>query len=543
MRVVLAQKNFTAGDLAGNFDLIAAAHDDAKSNSADLLIFSELAICGYPVDDLLLKDYFLQDVSLYIQKAADLTKGSKCAIVIGAPIKEGDNVYNAALLLKGGVIAEKFLKNSLPNYKLFDEKRYFVQDNEFGYFQLSGIKFSVLICEDVWDMSNLSKVKKHNSDALIVINSSPFSPDKDLQRIDACSRFATGCNADLFYVNQVGAVDSFVFDGSSFVMNKRGQVVVSLKSFAEDLQVIDFDGIKNMKKMKQDRDLLSSLYSASLLSLRDYVAKTNFKKVVIGMSGGIDSALVAAIAVDALGSENVRLVALPTKYNSDASYLDAKKCSENLAIDLQNLSIQNIFDSVLLGLKPQFKDAQKDTTEQNIQSRIRGLLLMAISNKFNELLISTGNKSEMATGYATIYGDMNGAFNTVKDLYKTQIFALANWRNKNIPNISKYSKKDIIPQSIISKEPSAELDFDQKDSDSLPDYEILDQILYKLIEEEKSLAQIVLETGFEQLMVEKIVKLFYQNEYKRKQAPPGPKLSKMSFDRDRRYLITNKFWR
>lgn len=542
MRVAVAQNNFIAGDLDYNFNKIVESYNQALEDNCDLVVFSELSICGYPVDDLLFKEYFHDSIDRFMKKIIDLTKYVDCYILIGLPIKKDSLLYNGAALIGKGEFKKQFLKNSLPNYKLFDEKRYFKNHNEIDFFELNGSRLSVMICEDCWDLYNLDKVKSHKSDAVIVLNASPFSPDKDIQRYDVCSKYALGLSTPLIYVNQVGGVDSFLFDGNSFVMNERGHVNEKCSSFAEDFLSIELSDLRGGKELSIDRDLDRDLYEAAVLSLRDYVFKTGFKKVLIGMSGGIDSALVAVMAVDALGPENVRLVALPTRFNSSQSFQDAKECAENLSVELKNISIQNIVDSVLLGLRPEFKDYESDATEENIQSRIRGVMLMAMSNKFNELLITTGNKSEMATGYATIYGDMNGAFNPIKDLYKTQVFKIANWRNKNIPKISIYNKDKIIPKNIIEKAPSAELSFDQKDSDSLPDYEVLDKILFNLIEGQKSVTQIVKEYKFEKSLVEKIVKLFYQNEYKRKQSAIGPKLSKMSFDRDRRYLITSKFW-
>ena len=398
MNVALAQKNFVAGDLIGNFGIIKSTYEEFSCKGCDLLIFSELAICGYPIDDLLQKSYFIDEVQLFLDKIVNLTIDKECAILIGAPLCIDDILYNSAIYIKNGKVQERFLKNNLPNYKLFDEKRYFSSFDEIGFFDLNNKRFSVLICEDVWNLSNLNKVKKNNSDALIIINASPFAPNKDIHRIDACSRFALGLKCPIFYVNQVGAIDSFVFDGSSFTMNEDAEVVVELPSFSEDVKMVSVQDVNSMKSLDRIRDLSSDLYSAAVLALRDYIYKTGFKKVVIGMSGGIDSALVATIASDAIGPDNVRLIALPTKFNSQNSFEDAKNCAENLSIKLENISIQNILDSTLLGLESKFKGYDKDTTEENIQSRIRGMILMAISNKFNELLITTGNKSEMATG-------------------------------------------------------------------------------------------------------------------------------------------------
>jgi NAD+ synthase len=360
----------------------------------------------------------------------------------------------------------------------------------------------------------------------------------------------------VIYVNQIGGQDSIVFDGGSFVINEEGEVVLQMKEFAEDSEIVSLchsrEGgnpenviIKLDPRLSRDKadsknEKEMRIYNATILALRDYIHKNGFHKVLIGMSGGIDSALVAAIAVDALGSKNVKLVAMPTKYNSKTSMEDAILAAENLGVKLEIVNIQNAVDALNQTLAEQFQNTKKDITEENIQSRIRGNILMALSNKFGNLLLSTGNKSELAVGYATIYGDMCGAFNPLKDIYKTEVFALAKWRNENIPQISVYKKTDLIPQNILTKAPSAELRENQKDSDSLPEYEILDQILYQLIEEEKSVAQII-KSGFEENLVKKVAGLFFNSEYKRKQAVLGVKVSEKSFDKDRRYPITNQF--
>lgn len=546
MRIQISQNNYLVGDLDANFAIIKKEYFNACTNDSDLIVFSELAIVGYPPQDLLRKDYFLKEVKEKIDQIVRLTTANNCAILLGTPIVKNSLIYNGALFIKNGEVRRQLFKKELPNYKLFDEKRYFAASEVIDYLDLKGTKISVLICEDVWNFENIRQIKSHDSDLMVVLNASPFSADKIQQRYEVCSEFCRQVNLPLIYVNQVGGVDSMVFDGKSFVMDKRGRLSCKLAAFASDSRSIDFDIkmeiLPQQKRILQD-DLMADLYSAVTLALRDYVRKTGFEKVVIGMSGGIDSALVAVIACDALASENVRLVALPTRFNSRKSFDDATNCAKNLDLFLEVIPVEGVVNRTLEALQPNFDGTSTDVTEENLQSRVRGVILMALSNKFNELLITTGNKSEMATGYATIYGDMNGAFNPIKDLYKTQIFSLAKWRNDNIPDLSDYRRKNLIPTSIIDKEPSAELSAGQKDSDSLPSYEILDKILYKMIEEEKSVVQTIEETGFEESLVKKIAKLFYQNEYKRKQAVIGPKVSKMAFDLDRRYLITNQYWK
>lgn len=545
MRIHISQNNFKIGDLDYNFEIIKSEYKDSCNKDSNLIVFSELAVTGYPPQDLLRKEYFIKSAEEVLEKIVALTNCEDCAILIGSPISRNGKLYNAALLIKNGRIIKEFYKKELPNYELFDERRYFERGKIADCFVLDGLKISVLICEDVWANNNIEDIKAHRSDLLIVINASPFSTDKMAKRLEVCASGCRKLNSNLIYVNQVGGVDSMVFDGKSFAMNRKGELLELLSAFAQDSKAIYFDNNNEILSNKQvvRSDEMMDIYNALILAARDYVAKTGFAKVVVGMSGGIDSALVANILVDALSSENVRLIALPTRFNAKTSFDDANLCAKNLAVDLQTIAIEDIFNTTLDVLNPHFQGKSIDVTEQNMQSRIRGMVLMAISNKFNELLITTGNKSEMATGYATIYGDMNGAFNPIKDVYKSQVFALAKWRNENVPTLSVFRRKNLIPDSIIIKEPSAELAFEQKDSDSLPDYEVLDQILYKIVEEEKSVEQIIAQSELEESVIRNIAKLFYQNEYKRKQAVIGPKISKMAFDLDRRYLITNNFWK
>ncbi len=384
-------------------------------------------------------------------------------------------------------------------------------------------------------------------DAIITINASPFSINKSQQRYDAAMEFVKPLKKPLIYVNQIGAQDSLIFDGGSFALDKNGRKIVELAEFKEDDSLIKIDNLglinnqdKEPKTIKDINQKLHRIYNSCILGIRDYLSKNNFKKVIIGMSGGIDSAICASMAVDAIGSQNVKLMALPSKFNSKTSFDDANKCSNNLGVKLEAIEIEDIFSSFNKALEKQFSGKKTDLTEENLQSRIRGNLLMALSNKLGYLLLSTGNKSEMAVGYATIYGDMCGSLNPLKDIYKSDIFELAKWRNRNIPSISIYNKKNIIPKNIIDKEPTAELRENQKDSDSLPEYEILDKILFHLIEEEMSVDEII-SLGFKAEIVKKVANLFYNSEYKRKQSVIGIKISEMSFDKDRRYQITNKF--
>jgi NAD+ synthetase len=546
MKIQLAQINFKIGDLEKNSDKIINFYSKYQ-NEVDLVLFSELAICGYPPEDLLLKDYFLDQIEQKIEYIVNFTKDKKAAILIGSPVRIKDQygnktLFNSAILIENGAIIEIFNKKNLPNYGVFDEKRYFTSANHLKNIKFKNLNIAILICEDIWDLKNAFLLQEQKIDLIISINSSPFEQEKLSQRIKNIQKFNQNLQKNIIYLNQIGACDSLIFDGSSFILNSQNQIIQTLKEFQEDSSLVTIDDYGDIEEC-QAKFLMSQeerIYNALILALYDYVSKNNFKNVVLGLSGGIDSALVAAIACDAIGSNNVRLIALPSKYNSNQSYIDAKELSDNLNINLEKIAINNIFNEVENALNPIFFDQKTDFTEENIQSRIRGLLLMAISNKFGNLLLATGNKSELAVGYATIYGDMNGAYNPLKDLYKTQIYQLAKWRNENIPTISKLFKKNIIPQNIIKKEPTAELRENQKDSDSLPNYDILDQILYLIIEQQMSQEQIIAK-NFDPKIVKKIIKMFYNNEFKRQQAVIGPKISKMSFDKDRRYQIGNQF--
>lgn len=552
IKIKLAQINFTVGDLAGNFEKIKKAFEKSK-DEVDLIIFSELALTGYFPEDLLYKSYFIENCEEKIRELTKLTEDSNCAILLGAPYKvinkhNHKSLYNAGFLLEDGHVSEIACKSTLPNYGVFDEKRYFKENISLSCIEFRGLRLAILICEDIWNIKNSYLLADKNLDAIISINASPFTKNKIEARLETIRKFIKDLAKPVIYLNQIGLQDSILFDGSSMVVDGDGKIKVQLSSFYEDDALIELkkDGreliINNLEnKNNTITNEEERLYTACVLAVRDYIRKNGFSKVVLGMSGGIDSALVATIAVDALGSENVKLVALPSKFTSNQSLKDAEICSKNLGINLDLISIENIFENMLTALSQQFEGLKPDTTEENLQARIRGNLLMALSNKFGHLLLTTGNKSEMAVGYATLYGDMCGAFNPIKDLYKTQVYRIVKWRNNHIPKISSYPKINLIPDSIINKAPTAELRFDQKDSDSLPEYNILDQILHCLIEEQKSVDEII-ELGFEEKIVKKVAKLFYSSEYKRYQAPIGPKLSTMSFDRDRRYPITNKFW-
>jgi NAD+ synthetase len=545
IKIHLSQINSTVGDLTGNCQKILSEFEKAKKENCDLVVFCEMTICGYPCEDLWQKKYFISEIEEKILEIIEATKGSKCAILVGSPTisknRKKDTINNSAILIEDGKVIKVCNKKTLANFAVFDEKRYFEAENFLSCFNFRGLNLAVLICEDMWDAKNLFLLKEQILDLVIVINSSPYTIYKQEERGKIAKNITTTLNKPLIYVNQVGGQDSLVFDGSSFVMNNEGEVIFQMKNFGEDSAVIEVKKsgeILSNYKLKINNNQISNIYKACVLGLSDYVTKNGFKKVLLGMSGGIDSALVATIAGDALDHKNISLYALPSRYNSQVSMNDALLCAENLGINLEVLSIEKVFTAMLETL-PNVSDLAKE----NIQSRIRGNILMALSNSNNSLLLSTGNKSELACGYATLYGDMCGAFNPIKDLYKTQVYELAKWRNdlsKNQLAYLGFISQSPIPQNIITKAPTAELRPNQKDSDSLPEYEILDKILFALIEEEKSVSEVV-KLGFEEEIVKKVAKLFYVSEYKRKQSPIGPKISKMAFDKDRRYQITNKF--
>ncbi len=562
LKIYLSQINTTVGDLDGNFNKIAMHYKKAQDKECDLVLFPEMTICGYPAQDLWQKQYFIEECQNQIVKLCNLTKNSDCAMIVGCPTidskKENNIIFrNSAILIQDDKIIKIFNKKNLPNYEVFDEKRYFEASPNLTNHKLKNLNFNMMICADIWDTKNTFLASQYEIDFAIIINSSPYTINKEIKRFEKVSSFNSQCQKPIIYLNQIGGQDSIIFDGNSFVTGQYGEKIIELKSFEEDYAIIEIDEthevkiiepikykssyqkftrLKNEDNLSLDCDIIAqNNYQACILGLRDYIQKNGFSQVLLGMSGGIDSALVATIAVDAIGSENVFLYALPTRFNSNDSINDAKNCAANLKTSLTTIEIESLFQKMLETLP-----YSSPLTRENMQSRIRGNILMSLSNNSGALLLSTGNKSELACGYATLYGDMCGAFNPIKDLYKSQIYQLANWRNKNIPNISIYQKNNLIPQNIIHKEPTAELRENQKDSDSLPDYKTLDQVLYQIIEQQQSLDKIV-KQGFNKDLVDKIAKLFYKSEYKRKQSPLGVKISKMSFDLERRYPITNYF--
>ena len=560
MKIYLSQLNPTVGDLNGNCAKILSEFKAANDAGCDLAVFPEMAICGYPCEDLWHKPHFISAVKNKIFEILEASRNFKCAILLGSPSTsinraKKEVTHNSAFLIEEGEVKKIINKKTLPNFSVFDEQRYFESSSTLSVIEFRGLTLAILICEDLWDSKNLFLLNEQVVDAVVTINASPYSTQKTAARHKVAENFAKTLGKPVIYVNQVGGQDSLVFDGSSFVLDGEGESVLRLKEFEEDYGIVEFeksgprreDGVTKLEVRTLNSKLvtpsslrgqvheLKSDYSAATLALRDYLRKNGFKKVLLGMSGGIDSALVATIAVDALGSENVAIYALPSRFNSETSMIDAQTCAKNLGLDLKVISIESTFEAMLATL-----GEISQLAKENLQSRIRGNILMALSNDLGALLLSTGNKSELACGYSTLYGDTCGAFNPLKDFYKTRIYELANWRNENVPEISLYTHTNLIPQNILTKAPTAELRPNQKDSDSLPEYEILDQILFSLIEEQKSVAEII-KSGFEEGLVKKVAKLLHTSEYKRRQSCLGPKISEMAFDKDRRYPITNKF--
>ncbi|WP_455474678.1 NAD+ synthase [Bartonella sp. B30(2025)] len=544
-QVAVAQLNPSVGDIEGNFSLAIMAHKEAKEKGADLILFSELFICAYPPEDLVLKPIFTKACRDAVEKLAKVTVDGP-GIVIGIPIRHNDNIYNGAMLLdKGQVIAET-LKFDLPNYAEFDEKRVFSPGPRSEPIIYRGMRLGIVICEDIWnDPFICMELSNKGAEIILVLNGSPYHRNKILKRIDVIRMQAIQSGVPIIYANQVGGQDELVFDGGSFALNGQGKVVFQMKHFESHIALSHWQrkSAEWQCVIGPNESLFNGLtadYSACVLGLRDYVNKNNFKDVILGLSGGIDSALCAAMAVDAFGNERVRTVMMPYHYTSQESLKDAEDCACLLGCHYEIIPIAQLVEAFSSIMEPIFWGLAPDLTEENLQSRIRGTILMALSNKFCSMVITTGNKSEMAVGYATLYGDMNGGFNPIKDIYKMQVYALAEWRNKNHLQSFKGPKGTVIPPNIIAKAPSAELRENQKDEDSLPPYPILDDILQSLVESDMSVRDIV-KRGHLRETVKKVEHLLYLSEYKRRQSAPGIKISEKHFGRDRRYPIVNRF--
>ena len=544
LKIALAQLNPIVGDVKGNIIKLIDIRNDLK-NEVDIIVVPELYVTGYPIDDLVLRNDFLELVENEINSLAKMTNDGKAAIILGAPRKEKNTIRNSVFVLDDGKIISFRDKHNLPNSGVFDEQRIFSPGALSGPVKIRNVLIGLPICEDIWTENVIECLCETGAEIILSINASPYSLKKHDQRMSVAVSRVIESKIPLIYLNRVGGQDELVFDGASFCLSHEGELSVQLKDFQEEILEIDLTKLNNnwicKGKINSISSNLEALYKSLVVSVRDYVRNNGFPGVVLGMSGGIDSALVAAIATDALGPERVRAVMMPSPYTSQESLEDAKLASSNLGVDYSYLDIKNgmdVIDNILLGFEGD--KVEPGITEENIQSRLRGLLLMAISNKYGSMVLATGNKSEYAVGYATLYGDMCGGFAVIKDVWKTDVFRLCEWRNSNKSSEFLGPNGTVIPERIISKPPSAELREDQKDTDSLPEYDILDTILRKLVEDNLSLEKIVKE-GFDVKDVKKITMLLSKSEYKRFQSAPGPKVTEKAFGRDRRYPLTSGF--
>ncbi len=546
LRIAIAQLNPTVGDVAGNLALARDARRDAAREGADLLMLTELFISGYPPEDLVLKPSFLNSCLKAVEALAADTADGGPGVLIGFPRQGEAGRHNSVALLDAGKIIAIRDKIDLPNYGEFDEKRVFTEGSISGPYNFRGIRIGVPICEEIWnDMGVCETLAESGAEILLVPNGSPYYRGKLDVRYQVALRQVIESGLPLVFANQLGGQDELVFDGASFAFNADRSLAFQLSQFETAFAVTDWrreeggwrcqPGPMVRIPEKEEAD-----YHACMLGFRDYVNKNGFKSVVLGLSGGIDSAVCAAIAVDALGEERVRTIMLPYRYTSEDSFKDAADCAKALGCRYDIVPIADPVEGFLASLSDMFEGTDEGITEENLQSRTRGTILMAISNKFGSMVVTTGNKSEMSVGYATLYGDMNGGFNPIKDLYKMQVYALSEWRNDNVPAGALGPSGEVIPKNIISKAPSAELRPDQTDQDSLPPYPVLDDILECLVELEMGTEDIVAR-GHDVATVHRIEHLLYLAEYKRRQSAPGVKITKKNFGRDRRYPITNRF--
>jgi NAD+ synthase len=549
--IALAQIDPTVGDVPGNVERIREFRARAAEEEADLVVFPELVVIGYPPEDLVLKTALQDEARAAVERLAEDTADGGPAMIVGAPWIESGELYNAALLLREGEVAAARFKHDLPNYGVFDEKRVFAAGPVPGpvALPLSGgdrIRLGVMVCEDMWTPDVAEGLEESGAEILIVPNGSPFEADKLDQRQGLAVGRVTETGLPLIYVNQVGGQDELVFDGTSFVLNADRRLAAQARGFEEDLLITRWRRGEDERWACVEGEVhppvegLNAIYRAMQLGLRDYVEKNRFPGVVLGLSGGIDSALSAAVAVDALGADRVRAVMMPSRYTSRESLEDAEAVAAALGIRLDSVPIEPAVQAFGEMLGPIFEGRAPDITEENIQARIRGVVLMAISNKLGPMVLTTGNKSEMSVGYATLYGDMCGGYSVLKDVYKTTVFELARWRNRHRPRGALGPDRAVIPERIITKPPSAELRHDQTDQDSLPPYDVLDAILQGLVEKDLSARELVAQ-GQDPAVVRMVSNLLDLAEYKRRQAPPGVKITRKAFGRDRRYPITNAF--
>ncbi|MCY3829233.1 MAG: NAD+ synthase [Rhodospirillaceae bacterium] len=545
LRIAVAQVNPTVGDVSGNAAMIREAWRKASEDGANLAVFPELCLSGYPPEDLVRKPFFLDAVHAEIDRFAGLSREVSAGLLFGAPWRDDDGgVYNAAVLIDRGTVGVR-RKHDLPNYDVFDEKRVFAAGDLPGPVDFRGVRIGIPVCEDVWTPEVLECLTETGAELAIVLNGSPYEAGRYDTRLQVVLERVRESGLPILYVNQVGGQDELVFDGASFAINSDYSLAVQLPGFKETVAMThwrrDGDGwVCEEGERTPPPEGLESVYRAMVLGLRDYVRKNGFPGVILGLSGGVDSALSAAVAVDALGPDKVRTVMMPSPYTSEESLEDAAAAAELLGVRLDRIDIGPAMDAFESMLAPQFDGRQADETEENIQARSRGLALMAISNKFGHMVLSTGNKSEMSVGYATLYGDMCGGYSVLKDVYKTDVFRLCRWRNQQRPPGALGPAGRVVPERVITKPPSAELRPDQKDEDSLPPYEALDDILHCLIEENLGTEDIVAR-GHDLETVRRVWKMLDTAEYKRRQAPPGVKVGTRAFGKERRYPITNAF--
>lgn len=539
MRILLAQINPTIGDLIGNTEKILYGISRAKELKADLVVFPELCVCGYPPDDFLLLHHFISAIKQPLAKIQEESKG--ITVIVGTPREEKKRLYNSAAVFSDGELLGFQDKSLLPTYDVFDEHRYFTPATSLNVWELCGKRVGITICEDIWQHSGLlheatytfdpiAELKSSKPDFLINISASPYSVSKFPRRIKVCSKAAESLHCPVLFCNQVGSNDGIIFGGHSAYLGSDGKLLQCAKGFEEDYMLVDLS--QKLAPLKYEENPTESLYHALVLGLRDYFRKSGFSRACLGLSGGIDSALVACIAVDALGKENVLGITMPSRYSSEGSVIDAKALVNSLGIKCQDIPIEKPFQSFLDLLSPYFEGKPVDATEENLQARIRGMILMAISNKHGYIVLSTGNKSELAMGYATLYGDMCGGLGVISDVSKRQVYALSRWINRD---------KEIIPWNTINKEPSAELRPNQKDSDSLPPYDIIDNVLTGYVEEHLSPVEIAKKHHYPLELVLDLIRRIHRNEYKRRQSAPGLRVTEKAFSVGRRFPIVQRW--
>jgi NAD+ synthase (glutamine-hydrolysing) len=543
LKIAVAQINSHVGDLAGNARRIVEAAQAAQEQGALVVLTPELSLTGYPPEDLLLRPAFLSQVEQCLDQLCEELKSlSDLTVIVGHPKRRGEHTFNAATVIRYGKVIGYYGKLELPNYAVFDEQRYFVPDGAPCLFEVNGVRLGVNICEDVWAARAPAMAKAAGAQVLLAMNASPFHLNKMAERLEVVRANASRLGLPTVFCNMVGGQDELVFDGGSFALDREGRIVARAHQFKEDLLLVDYFEVAGASdsithRVEPDLSIEQQAYQALVLGTRDYVTKNGFKGAVLGLSGGVDSALVLAIAADALGADNVRAVMMPSPYTAAISVEDASACAKALGVRLDCIDISGLYEQFKRGLEPVFAGAAEDLTEENIQARIRGTLLMAISNKTSSLVLATGNKSEMAVGYCTLYGDMAGGFAVIKDVLKGLVYRLCEERNRMARNAT---GMPVIPDRILTRAPSAELRHNQTDQDSLPPYPVLDDILERYVENGESRGQIIA-CGHSAPQVDRVLQLLRTSEYKRRQAAPGVRISRRAFGRDWRYPLTNRF--